>query len=192
VSRAAVGALLLCSVWAGACATDRHTRIAVQYSLREPVGPVAVETVNATGRALPLPSAGLIERAVRLVTRQQEAESSITDTFTEAAAEDLSRMGIHTTSSEVAGARRLHISLTDWDVQDGASSEGVVFVNADYQLVDAQGGLLWEVVQSRFPVRLSGPNLSRYEVVRVARACVEHAFVSLPRSTAGASPPQAQ
>jgi hypothetical protein len=192
VSRAPLGALLACSVWAGACAADRHTRTAVEYSLREPVGPVAVETVNATGRALPLPSAGLIERAVRLVTRQPEAESSVADSFTEAAMENLSNMGIHAASSEVVGARRLRISLTDWDAQDAASSEGVVFVGADYQLVDAHGGLLWEVVQSRLPVRLSGPNLSRYEVARVARTCVERAFASLPRSTAGASPPQAQ
>jgi hypothetical protein len=182
VSRAAVGALLACSLWAGACAGDRHTRVAMEYQLHEPVGPVAVATVNATGRTLPVPPAGLIEQAVRLVTREAEAELSIEDMFTLVAGEQLSSMGIRAAPPNVAGTRRLRISLTDWDVRDAASSEGVVFVSAEYALVDAQGGVLWQVVQSRLPMQLSGPNLSRFEVARVARTCVERAFASLPRA----------
>ncbi len=161
------------------CARVGQTRTVVAYQSTQPLGPVRVEAVNATGSELPVPPPGLIEQAVRLLTQQAPRQSSIPDAFATAAVE---RLG--STSAVAAGpdsaAPLLRISLERWEVRDGEAAGGVVFVTADYQLLDAQGQLLWRARQEQRPVRLSGPNLRRYEVARVARACVDDALAALP------------
>jgi hypothetical protein len=151
----------------------------MEYTRPEPIGPVAVEAINDTGHALPMPPAGLIEQAVRVVTQQAAPASSIVDTFAETATAHLADRQVRVVASGTQPIRRLRVSLTGWDVNDAAAAAAVVFVSVDYQLLDEHGELLWQMKQERWPVRLSGPNLSRYEVTRTAEACVDAALTSL-------------
>lgn len=162
----------------GGCASVGQTRTVIRYQSSQPLEPVRVEAVNATGGELPVPPPGLIEQAARLVMQQAPRRFSIPDAFATAAAERLGSMSAVAAGSDSA-APLLRISLERWDVRDGQAAGGVVFVTADYQLLDPQGQLLWRARQEQRPVRLSGPNLSRYEVARVARMCVDDALASL-------------
>jgi hypothetical protein len=168
-----------------ACARAPHTRVVVAYSPISRLDSVTLQAVNATGRDLPMPPPGLIERAVGFITGQPGPTSDIVDAFAQAAAARLAAAGVRIDPSDVAAHRRLRISLTSWDVRNGNSSSGVVFVNADYQLVDERDTILWEVRQDNLPVRLTGPNLSRVEVGHVAGACVDAALESLAGGTKG-------
>jgi len=171
-------ALLAMLAFCSACARGGQARTLIKYQSSQPLGRVRVEAVNATGRELPLPPPGLIEQAVRVVTQQPEIRSSISDAFAHAAAERLASISVIVEPD--SSAPLLRISLERWDLRDGEATGAVVFVSADYELLDDNGLVLWEVKQERQPVRLSGPNLSRYEVARVARTCVDDALASLP------------
>ncbi len=162
------------------CAGVRHTRVRVAYTRAEPVQRVAVEAENATGRDLPAPPPGLIEQAVRLVSRQPAPEASVAEAFARAATARFAEQPVGAVSN--VGCDRLQIRLTAWDMDNAGAAGAVVFVSAMYVLLDPRGTIVWQVEQDRLPVRLSGPNLSRYEVERVARTCVELALESLPRS----------
>ena len=156
----------------------------VAYRGTEQVRAVAINAVDATGRDLPMPQAGLIEQAVRLVTRQTPPTTTIPDAFATAAAERLAQLQVEIATAASAVAQQLEINLTGWDLRDNGASGAVAFVSASYQLLDQHGTALWAVEQDRLPVRLSGPNLSRYEVARIARTCVEAALSSLPTPAA--------
>src|SRR5262249_26029353 len=132
---------------------------------------------------------GLIEHAVRIITRQGEARTDIADAFAQAAHEELAEIGIPIAMPSLPDPHRLRIRVVGWDPEDATGAGGVVFVSANYQVVDRRGEPLWEVVQSRLPVRLSGPNLSRAEVGRVTRICVAQALASLPRPSGGGGLP---
>jgi len=182
VTRALV-ALAVCSAAMSGCAAGR-TRVIVDYRGAEPVRALTVDAVNDTGRELPMPPVGLIEQAVRLVTQQAPPTSTIPDAFATAAAERLVQLQVGVATPGGAAHDRLQITLTRWDVRDEGGSGAVVLVGAGYELVDEHGAILWAVEQSGLPVRLSGPNLSRYEVARIARTCIDAALVSLPTPAA--------
>jgi hypothetical protein len=135
--------------------------------------------MNDTGHELPMPQAGIIEQAVRFVLRQPKSDDTISDAFARAAAARLVDRQVSVVPPDTAGAAQLQVHLTGWDVRDGTSAGGVVFVSADYRLLDAQGTVLWEVKQDRLPLPLAAPNLNRYEVGRIAGASVDAAFASL-------------
>ncbi len=156
----------------------------VAYCGTEPVRTVTVSALDATGRDLPMPQAGLIEQAVRLVTRQPPLTTTIPDAFATAAIERLAQLQVQIATAGSTAAQRLEINLTRWDLRDDGASGAVAFVSANFQLLDQHGSLLWAVEQDRLPVRFSGPNLSRYEVARIARTCVEAALASLPTPAA--------
>jgi hypothetical protein len=172
--RVAFVALAVCS----ACVV-RRTTIVVPFQATLPPERAAVTAVNDTGRELPMPQAGIIEQAVRVVSRQPQSDGTISGAFARAATARLVGRHVSVVPSDTAAAAQLQVHLTGWDVRDGASAGGVVFVSADYRLLDAQGTVLWEVKQDRLPVRLAGPNLSRHEVGRIADASVDAAFASL-------------
>lgn len=172
-------ALAVCGTTAGGCAGGR-TRLAVAYHGTEPVQAVSINAVDATGRDLPMPQPGLIEQAVRLVTQQPPPTATISDAFAMAAAERLAQQQVEIATAGSASAQRLEITLIGWDLHNDGSSGAVAFVSASYQLLDQTGSVLWAVAQDQLPVRLSGPNLSRYEVARIARTCVDAALASLP------------
>jgi hypothetical protein len=178
-----VAFLILCS----ACATAPRTHVLVDYTGAEPVGQVVVEPVNATGHDLPMPPPGLVEQAVRFVTRASDPEPTVADAFERAATERLADKNIRVAPSAAAADRRLRVTLLDWDVRDGAATGIVVFVTADYQLLGARDEVLWEVRQDHLPVRPNGPNMDRSEVARVARSCVDLALASLPGPHAAAA-----
>jgi hypothetical protein len=137
--------------------------------------------MNDTGHELPMPQPGLLQQAVRVVSRQPRSDDTISDAFARAAAARLVDRQVSVVPPDTARAAQLEVHLTAWDVRDGTSAGGVVFVSADYRLLDApQGTLLWEVKQDRLPVPLAAPNLGRYEVGRIAGASVDAAFASLP------------
>jgi hypothetical protein len=156
----------------------------VAYCGTEPVRAVTINAVDATGRDLPMPQAGLIEQAVRLVTRQPPPTTTIPDAFATAAADRLEQLHVQIATAGNTAAQRLEINLTRWDLRDDGASGAVAFVSATYQLLDAHGSILWAVEQDRLPARFSGPNLSRYEVARIARTCVGAALASLPTPAA--------
>jgi hypothetical protein len=83
---------------------------------------------------------------------------------------------------DAAATPCLRISLIQWDVRNDGAPGAVVFVSADYELLDARGEVQWHVVQDRLPIRLSGPNISRYEVTRASHECVERALATLARA----------
>lgn len=177
-------ALILCS----ACAITPHTKVLVEYTRAEPIERVAVEVVNATGQELPMPQAGIIEQAVRLVTRQPEPESTVTDAFVRAATEHLTGMNLRVDTSDTTAGWRLRVTLESWDVRDNGTAGAVVVVSANYQLLDSDGAVSWEAQQDRLPVRLDGPNLSRHEVAHIARTCVDLGLASLPGSRNASAP----
>lgn len=177
MKRWALAALLLC----GGCASAQHTRVVIAYTQPEPPEAVAVEGVNASGRGLPMPSAGVIETAVRLLAPGPEPEPTIVDAFAAACRARLAEMKLRVVAAGSAAARLMRISIRGWDVRNEGAAGAVVFVTADYQLLDDQGTVLWQVEHTRLPVPLNGPNLSRPEVTRVARICTEAALASLPR-----------
>lgn len=162
------------------CVATSHTRVLVAYEGAQPPDNVALEAVNATGHALPLPRPGLIEEAVRVVTQQPPPESSIVDAFVDAATEHLTKMQIGVAAP--AGLT-LRIRLLGWDVNNATAAGGVAVVSAEYQLLDEAGGVRWAVEQDGLRIRLGGPNLSRYEIARITRTCVALAFASLRPST---------
>lgn len=176
--RPTIVALALCVV-AGSCASGR-TRVVVGYRGTEPVHALSIDAVNSTERELPMPQAGLIEQAVRLVTQQPPPTTTIPDAFATAAAERLAQLRVQIATAGSVAEQRLQINLKRWDLRDDDASGAVAFVSASYQLLDQHGTVLWAVEQDRLPVRLSGPNLSRYEVARIARTCVDAALPSLP------------
>ena len=178
--RAVFVALALCS----AC-TVRRTTVVVPFQATPPLERAAVTAVNDTGRALPMPQAGIIEQAVRVLSREPQSEETISDAFARAAAARLVDRHVSVVPRDTAAATQLQVHLTGWDVRDGTSAGGVVFVSADYRLLDAQGTVLWEVKQDRLPVPLAAPNLSRHEVGRIADASVDAAFASLLPSVRG-------
>jgi len=167
--------LVLLAVVTG-CATPQRTRVVLPYTLAEPLDRVTLEAVNASGHELPLPPPGLLEQAVRFVTQQPEADSSLVDTFERAASNRLDAMKIAVTAT---ATRHLRISLVGWDFHGGGAAGSVVFVTAGYELLDPAGKPLWKVEQTRLPIRVNGPDLSRAEVARIARRSVEQAFASL-------------
>jgi len=177
--RLAVALLVVC----GACASVPRTQVLVDYKDAEPVRQVVLEAVNATGHDLPMPPPGIIEQAVRLVTRTADAAPTVPDAFVRAATERLADMNIRVAASD----RRLRITIRDWDVRDGAATGAVVFVTAEYELLGAHDEMLWHVRQDRLPVRPSGPNLDRSEVARVVGSCVDQALLSLPAPHAAAA-----
>jgi hypothetical protein len=172
--------LALCS----ACAAGSRTRVVVPYRPAEPVDRVAVEAANATGNELPMPQPGIIEQAVRFVLGRPQTLSTIAEAFARAAADRLAAMHVHVESPRVTADQVLRITLRGWEVRDGVAAGTVVFVSADYELLDPGGNLLWEVAHDHLPIRLGGPNLSRHEVERIARNCIDSAFASLPAAPA--------
>jgi len=158
------------------CTTAPRSRILVPYTLTEPLNRLALEAVNASGHELPMPQAGLLEQVARLVMQQPDDETSLVDAFARAASDRLGAMKIAVTP---AATRRLRISLAGWDFHGGGAAGSVVFVTASYELLDPGGKRLWQVEQTRLPIRVDGPDLSRTEVARIARRCVEQAFASL-------------
>jgi hypothetical protein len=179
----ALVALALCGAAIGGCTAGR-TRVLVDYRGAQPVRVLAVDAVNTTGRDLPMPSAGLIERAVQVVTQQAPPTDTIPDAFVTAATERLAQSQMRSAAPGAAAQDRLQITLRQWEVRDEDSSGAVVFVGTAYELLDAHGAVLWAVEQDGLPVRLSGPNLSRYEVARIARTCIDAALASLPAPAA--------
>jgi hypothetical protein len=177
----AVSTLLATLLLCGACATSQHTRVLVAYTRTEPIAPVVVQAVNATGGELPTPQAGLIARAVRLITRQPAAEPTIPDAFAHAAAAYLTGMNVTAAATDTTPAWQLRITLTQWDVRDRPGTGAVVFVSATYQLLDDQA-VLWAAQQDGLPVRLDSPTLGRYEIAHIARRCVDLALESLRRT----------
>ncbi len=173
-----LAALAVSAVVVTGCAGGR-TRVVVAYRGAEPVRALTVDATNDTGRELPMPPAGLIEEAVRLVTREASPTATIPDAFATTAAERLAESRVRVAAPGTA-QDRLAISLKRWDVRDEGGSGAVVVVSVDYQLLDDRGTVLWAVEQDRQLVRLSGPNLSRYEVTRVARTCIDAALESFP------------
>lgn len=170
-------ALNLCS----ACAGTSHTKVLVAYTRAEPIERVAaIEAVNATGRELRMPQAGVIEQVVRLVTRQPEPQSTVTDAFAQAASEHLADMNIRVDTSDSSAGWRLRVTLASWDVRDNEMAGAVVVVSANYRLLDTGGAVSWEVQQDRLPIRVDGPNLTRHAVTQIARSCMDRALESLP------------
>jgi hypothetical protein len=158
--------------------------VIVEYRGAEPVHALAVDAVNATGRDLPLPPAGLIEQAVQMLTREAPATGTIPDAFATAAAERLAESQVRIEAAGGAAQSRLVITLRRWEVRDDGGSGAVAFVDASYDLHDEHGPVVWAVEQNGLPVRLSGPNLSRSEVARIARTCIDAAVASLPTTGA--------
>jgi hypothetical protein len=181
--RFAVALLVVCS----ACASAPRTHVLVDYKGAAPVQQVMIETVNATGHDLPMPPPGIVEQAVRFVTRASDAEPTVPDAFERAAAERLADMHIRVAAATAGSDGRLRITLLDWDVRDGAATGAVVFVTADYRLLGAHDEVLWQVRQDHLPVRPSAPNLDRSEVTHVVGSCVDLALVSLPAPHATAA-----
>jgi hypothetical protein len=167
-------ALAVCS----ACAA-RHTTIVVPFHTTPPLERASVTAVNDTRRELPMPQSGLLEQLVRRVSGQPKSDETISDAFARAAAARLVDRHVSVVPADTGAAAQLQVHLTGWDVCDGTSAGGVVFVSADYRLLDAQGTVLWEVKQDRLPVPLAAPNLGRYEVGRIAEVSVDAAFASL-------------
>ncbi len=165
----AVAALALCS----GCGSTRQVQVLTPYAADTLPARVHVDAVNATGRELPLPPAGLVERTVRMLTRESDPRLSVTDVFQHVTAERAQNMGIEAAASDDGRAPRLLVTLRLWDVRDGEATGAVVFVSADYQLLDPARHVQWEVRLERRPVRLSGPNLGGYDVWQVARTCTD-------------------
>jgi hypothetical protein len=168
--------LVLLLAIAFGCTTLSRSRVLVPYTLPELPDRVAIEAVNASGHELPMPQAGLLEQVARLITKQPDDEPSLVDAFARAASERLGAMKI---AVAPAAKRRLRISLAGWDFHGGGTAGSLVFVTASYELLDPGGERLWQVEQTRLPIRIDGPDLSRTEVAHIARRCVEQAFASL-------------
>jgi hypothetical protein len=170
------------------CTAARHTRVVVDYRSDKPLEEVTVEVVNSTGRELPLPPGGLVEQAAHAITRKPGQESSVVNVLCRTLASRLEERSVRIIASGAAAERRLRVRLIGWDVQNDGSVGAVVFVTADYSLLDPEGTLLWKVAQDRLPVRLSGPNLSRHEIERITDTSVHLALASLPRPGVKPSP----
>lgn len=171
--------LAVCS----ACAAPRLT-VVVPFQAAMPIDRVTVAVLNETGRELPMPQAGVIEQVVRVFTGEPGSEPTIADAFARAAATQLEDRHVRVLPSSATAVAHLRVSLIGWEVRDGTSAGGIVSVTADYRLLDAERTVVWEVKQDRLPVRLAGPNLSRYEVGRIATKCVAAAFASFPEGHA--------
>jgi hypothetical protein len=169
-----LGAVFLCS----ACASTPHTRVVLDYTGTEPIRDVTVAAVNGTGQELAMPPAGIIEQAGRMFGGHSDAEATIIDAFAHTATLVLTAHHMRVVPNPSGADRHLVIHVTQWDVRNDGAAGAVVFVSADYQLLDAHNHTLWHVVQDRLPIRLSGPNISRHEVVRAAHECVERAVAA--------------
>lgn len=181
-------ALAVCATAAVEGCAGGRTRIVTAYRGTEPVRAISINAVDATGRDLPMPQPGLIEQAVRLITQQPPPTATIPDAFAMAAAEHLAQQQVEIVSADTS-AERLEVTLTGWDLRNDGASSAVAFVSASYQLLDEHRTVLWTVEQRSLPVRLSGPNVSRYEVARIARTCIEAALASLPTPALPRTPP---
>ena len=127
-----------------------------------------------------MPEPGMIEQVVRFVLDRPQAHSTIADAFARAAADRIAETDVRIDSPRGATDHVLRIMLREWEVRDGVAAATVVFVSADYELLDPGGDVLWAVTHDHLPMRLGGPNLSRYEVERIARRCADLALASLP------------
>ncbi len=170
-----LAALALCA----GCARGPRVQVVTPYAGETLPARVRVESVNATGRELPLPPAGFFEQAVRVLTRRSDPQASVTDAFRHAASERIRDMGVEASLFGGTHIPRFLVTLRVWEVRDGEATGAVVVASADYQLLDTAGHALWAARVERQLVRLSGPNLSTYDVGRVARTCAELGLASL-------------
>jgi hypothetical protein len=168
------GSAVVLFVWALGCgvAATPRTRVVLDERPSTEIGGVAVTAVNGTGRELPMPQPGIVERAVIAATGAPPARATVADAFAEAAATRLS-------SAAAADGRRLRITLLAWDVRNDGAAGAVVFVSAKYDLFEADGRLVWQALQERLPVRSSGPNVDRHEVSLIAERSVADALALL-------------
>jgi hypothetical protein len=162
-----------------ACATAAHTRLVVPYATPEPIGRVAVEAVNSTGRTLALPGASLVSRVAQALGERTAPEPDLTDVFASATSVRLEELGARVVGPDAAPDRRVRVTLRAFDLQNDGEAGAIVFVTATYELSERDGQVLWKASQDRLPARLTGPNLSRYEVSRIAAKSVESGLASL-------------
>ena len=164
-----------------ACAVP-HTRTVLVQPGVSSVQEAIVEVVNATGRALPAPRPGFVDEIARVASGGTHASFSTGEAFRVAAATELHEKGVSVVTDRTSELAVFRVTLRDFEIRDHDAAGAVAFVSARYLLLDAQQKSLWEVTQTRLPIRLGGPDLTRSEIARIAAEVVNAALSSFPGS----------
>jgi hypothetical protein len=172
---------LLPLLFLSACAVP-HTRTVLVEPGVASVQEAIVEVVNATGRDLPAPHPGFVDEIARVASGGTHASFSTGQAFREAAATELHKRGVSVVTGRTSELAVFRITLRDFEIRDPDAAGAVAFVSARYVLLDARQKSLWEVAETRLPIRLGGPDLTRSEIARIATEAVNAALSSFPDS----------
>ena len=164
-----------------ACAGP-HTRTVLVEPGVSSVQEAIVEVVNATGRELPAPRPGFVDEIARVASSGTHASFSTGEAFRVAAATELHKRGVSVATGRSPELPVFRVTLRDFEIRDHDAAGAVAFVSARYVLLDAQQRSLWEVTQTRLPIRLGGPDLTRSEIARIAAEVMNAALSSFPGS----------
>lgn len=173
---------LLVLLLLSACAAP-HTRTLVVLPGAASVREATAEVVNATGRELPAPRPGFGDEVARVAAGRVVPPFSTADAFASAAAAGLREKGVNVVGGRHPDLAVLRLTLLDFEIRNHDAAGAVAFVSARYLLLDPKGESLWEAAQTRLPIRLGGPDLTRSELARIAAEAVDHALSSFPTST---------
>ena len=164
-----------------ACAVPHTRTVLVEPGVAD-VQEAIVEVVNATGRELPAPRPGFVDEIARVASGGAPATFSTGEAFRVAAAIELHERGVRVVTGRTSELAVFRVTLRDFEIRDHDAAGAVAFVSAKYLLLDGRQKSLWEVTQTRLPIRLGGPDLTRSEIARIAAEALNAALSSFPAS----------
>jgi hypothetical protein len=141
---------------------------------------VRIEVVDASGRELPAPRSGAFDEIAHLTVGRTVPRLSTADAFSAAAAAGLRARGVTAVGDRNVEIPTFRVTILDFEIRNHDAAGAVAFVSAAYLLHDPRNQSHWEAAQTRLPIRLGGPDLTRSELTRIATEAVNRALSSFP------------